>query len=133
MTNFEKWKDEILKINKYGSAIAVVNGKPINCGITDCDLCEFNPRCNECRINWLYSEYTEPKPKLTKRERAFCEALYDMVDIPSDFNVGRTGVGNLYLAVGDRPKFCLDNTSFKFIECDGELSIKDLMKLEVEE
>lgn len=44
MTNFEKYKDEILKIAEAGSCcIAVKDGKPVKC--------EGMPRCGDCELN----------------------------------------------------------------------------------
>ena len=78
MTNLEKWKEELLKI-KYDRINylhpAVVNGKPVQCAGMDCSDCDLNNPCSDSFIKWLFNEYTEPKPKLTKRQRAFCEAV----------------------------------------------------------
>lgn len=72
MTNYEFYKDEILKMCKEGDGVRVFalanpnklykhNGNP--CCSCSCELLE-----------WLYSEHIE-KPKLTKQERKFCELL----------------------------------------------------------
>ena len=74
MTNFEKWKDELLRLGKDGQdGIACLNGKPIPCvTIDDCCNCDFNKdSCDGKFLLWLYEEYEEPKPKLTKREWHF--------------------------------------------------------------
>lgn len=78
-TNFEFYKDEILKINDTYDHVAVENGKPISCNAMYCPRCELreHPAGMDCQmklIEWLYEEHIEP-PKLTKRERAFCEAV----------------------------------------------------------
>ena len=76
-TNFEFYKDEILKIVNTPTRLAKVNGKPVTCAGTDCEECEFNKMSDLCDIStikWLYAEHIE-QPKLTKRERAFCEAV----------------------------------------------------------
>ena len=134
MTNFEKWKDEILKIANTNSALSLVEGKLAYCDNTICVDCEFcnDKDCGAETIKWLYSEYTEPKPKLTKRERAFCEAVCDMVDVVRRFYIGRTSVGNLYIGLDGYPKFSLDNSAFKFIKFDESWFVCDLLKLEVE-
>lgn len=43
MTNFERYKDEILKFSTRGDAEipAIVNGKPVSCDNTRCDDCEL--------------------------------------------------------------------------------------------
>lgn len=134
MTNFEKWKDEILEIDGLGK-LAVVDGTPVNCRKIDCSVCDFSKvsNCERDILNWLYEEYKEATPKLSKRDKEFCEALHNIVDQPCAFSIGRTPAGNMYLAVHDSVKFCLDNTSFKCIKATGEWSLTDLLKLEVEE
>mgnify|MGYP003320488967 CR=1 FL=1 len=65
MNNFERYKDdEALKSVKFG----LVKGKPIRCddllSCTDCDFCV--KLCAEARMEWLKSEYEEPKINLPK-------------------------------------------------------------------
>lgn len=51
MTNFEKYKDEILKIIESGSSccIAVKDGKPVRCeSMPGCDNCELNTEKSNC-------------------------------------------------------------------------------------
>ena len=75
MTNFEFWKNEILRIcREYESIPAIVKGRPIPCSDVKCDNCDIYAACEINIIEWLYDEHVE-YPKLTKRERAFCEAL----------------------------------------------------------
>lgn len=75
-TNFEFYKDAILGyVEEYASFPAFVNGKLVTCVSGDCQQCIFrSPNCFAKRVEWLYAEHIEP-PKLTKRERAFCEAV----------------------------------------------------------
>lgn len=78
-TNFEFYKDQILKINNTHDHVAVENGKPISCNGIHCSQCELSehPTGMDCQmklIEWLYAEHIEA-PKLTKRERAFCESV----------------------------------------------------------
>ena len=129
MTNFEKYKDEILKITETNSPIALKNNKPCNCKGRFCQDCDFN--MNHCivdSIRWLYEEYKEPAPKLTAKERAFCEAI----DFPHDKYIGRTHVGNLSIGMKYKTLMALDNTWFKFIKSGSEWNVVDLLKLEVE-
>lgn len=79
-TNFEFFKDEILEIVKKRKDFAVINGEVKSCDEIGCtEQCIFNDGKYFClldsRIEWLYAEHVE-QPKLTKRERAFCEAVH---------------------------------------------------------
>lgn len=72
MTNFEKFKDEILDLAKNSEYLSVVKGQPENCIDTDCKMCGISilkgaADCNGKRILWLYEEYHEPI-KLTKKQ-----------------------------------------------------------------
>ena len=74
MTNFEKYHEEMIK-NGY---TAVKNGKPASCGIISCEECYCFEEgdCNDIALlEWLAEEYEEPKPMLTKHQRALCEAI----------------------------------------------------------
>lgn len=78
-TNFEFFKDEILKNNVGILGFGFINGKICRCSKISCKDCEFGKGdkdlvCNERKFEWLYAEHIEA-PKLTKRERAFCEAV----------------------------------------------------------
>lgn len=134
MTNFEKYKDVIPKLLKVESNyyLAVKNREPVNCYGTHCSECTFsndeNRPCSLMFIEWLYEEYKEPSPKLTKRERAFCESFAFALDK----YIERTNLGNLFVGFRDEPKLALDNTWFKFIKNDSKWNVADLLKLEVE-
>lgn len=71
----------------------ILNGKLIS-GVT-CDTCDFNNLDNDCsayRQNYLEAEY-KPVPKLTKREKAFLDAL-----IPNKYTYfARNYSGGLFL------------------------------------
>ena len=78
-TNFEFYKDEILAIAHESGRIAIVNGKPTSILGLSCMECDFKGGekiCNAALFNWLYAEHIE-LPNLTKRERAFCEAVQE--------------------------------------------------------
>lgn len=143
MTNFEYYKDEILKMCREGDGVRVFaltnpnklykhNGNP--CCSCFCELLE-----------WLYSEYKE-RPKLSKQERKFCE-LFEGKD--------------MWFAVDKDCQFCIVYTEkptrrdfqwtghhiqttnirdfigakFDFIKWEDEepWSIEELLNLEVEE
>lgn len=76
MTNFEYYKEQILEtVNKHSTNFAVVDGKPISCAVTPCPDCQIKGGiCAVERIKWLYEEHIE-QPKLTKKERQFCELI----------------------------------------------------------
>lgn len=85
MTNFEKYKDEILnfiddcKFFDCSVAVDLTTGKPEKCCKIDCNKCLFrNSNCNQGLIKWLYEEYKELKietPKLSKFEFDFCNTV----------------------------------------------------------
>lgn len=58
MTNFEKYKNEILAfVHKNVSTPAVVNGEFAKCSVTDCDKCELKGfNCRVELIEWLYED-----------------------------------------------------------------------------
>lgn len=69
MTNFEYWKDKILKYNKE-CEVGVVNNEPVPCTNIDCDICEIYLKGVGCKmtfVDWLYKEHNE-KPTLTQKE-----------------------------------------------------------------
>lgn len=146
MTNFEKYKDEILKISKNGTiAVNKQKNMPVHCSTTPCSECIFrSDTCTSQLINWLYEEYQEPAPKLTKKERAFCEIL------GTDYYIVRDKAGRLLITslepFTDGEKWMIMGPLFEsFIKIDQNFfpfitwepakawSIEDLLKLEVEE
>lgn len=146
VTNFEFYKDVILKINDTYDRVAVKNGKPVSCNGTDCSQCELSehPTGMDCQmklIEWLYAEHIE-QPKLTKRERAFCEAV-QMGWIARDcemhlfwFNKRpRLEDGFWYTTVDNYIRLYGLENDFGFIkDIDAEpMEVADLLKLEVEE
>lgn len=79
MTNFEKFKNEITEIfyNKKTLIAREKNtGKFACCGDISCAHCQFlRGNCVVSMFKWLLEEYQEPAPKLTTKERAFCEII----------------------------------------------------------
>ena len=142
MTNFEFWKDEILRIcREYESIPAIVKGRPIPCSDVKCDNCDIYAACAINMIEWLYDEHVE-YPKLTKRERAFCEAvktgwiaresggnLFYFTEKPEYLKVGFYTNANYYCRI-----YGLEN-DFEFIKWEDKepWSVEDLLKLEVME
>ena len=62
MTNFEKYKDEILSLQKqyqYKAAPTLKDGKIVNCDQIHCKDCDLNNNevyCHYAFVRWLYEE-----------------------------------------------------------------------------
>lgn len=60
MTNFEKYKTEIIDFCINQEYFGVINGKPIKCfsnGHFNCNDCDLNDDCTSINIIlWLYKE-----------------------------------------------------------------------------
>lgn len=144
-TNFEFYKDQILEIAKIGS-LAVCNDKPVSCGEIQCTCCLFKRDeygCAQGRelFEWLYAEHIEA-PKLTKRGRAFCEAvqtgwiardecggLYFYEEAPTKHGILWSSNSGIY----ELPETIWELFSFAKWEDEKPWSVEDLLKLEVEE
>lgn len=143
MTNFEKYKDEIIKIfYEKGTPIAREKntGRIVCCDDISCVQCQFT--LGNCVVNmfeWMLKEYQEPVPKLTKAEKGFCEIL-------DDGYIARDKNGDLYLynnppyvtetdwrECGHCTKLCSNFFPFITWESNKAWSIEDLLKLEVED
>ena len=77
MTNYEKFKDELIPMFANQERVALAGGVPKSCSEATCQRCEFNNfgySCKDSRERWLNAEYVEP-PQLTKQEMAFLVAL----------------------------------------------------------
>ena len=133
MTKFEKWKDEIADISNVNRSVAVVNGKPAICQTIDCKSCDFkgNVNCYYELLKWAASEYEEPAPKLTKREREFLECFNnkDKRAITRHTN-GKLGVRDTIYNIFEAE---IHPGMFSFIKQGETWTFADLLKLEVEE
>lgn len=63
MTNREVYKDKLDDL--LARIVAVVDGEPVLCEITNCERCLFQDICGKLEhkkeiINWLNAEYQEP-------------------------------------------------------------------------
>lgn len=133
MKNKEKYHDEIFRIACLGYAVAMVNGKLCRCGDTPCSNCDLNP-VESCTLEfqkWCESEYTEPKPKLTRQERAFIDYITE------DFKIERFVDGSLFILFDcmhtkHNEYLELDTNLFKFIAANKSMTKKELLSLEVE-
>ena len=131
MTYFEKWKDEIADISNANRSVAVVNGKPAICITVDCKSCDFkgDVNCNYELLKWAASEYEEPAPKLTKRERKFLECFTH----PAFKEIYRKSYG-LYVGTGEpEGALSISDDMFPSIKPGEVWTFEDLLKLEVEE
>lgn len=143
MTNFEFYKGDLQKLNNQSdSCFAFVDGKIVDCEMFDCKRCAFNNHCSESvKMAWLLAEHIE-KPKLTKVERAFCEAaqtgfiardknksLFLFKEKPLKEALSWTNEFRNYVRING-----FFETNFKFIKwTDAEpWSIESLLELEVE-
>ena len=140
MTNFEKYKDEILKISKETKvAVDKTRNTPTKCLNISCEKCLLYPQCDEeAFVKWLYAEYQEPAPKLTAEEYAFCK-------IATNGYIARNERGSLYI-YSEKPVQNisgwralnwkeLNRDYFQFItwESGKVWGINELLELEVEE
>ena len=138
MTNFEKYKDEILPLAKNNRAFAFHINKITDCKLSGCKNCIFTGTCIANRIKWLYEEYQEPAPKLTAEEYAFCK-------IATNGYIARNERGSLYIYSGKPVQNIsgwralnwkeLNRDYFQFItwESGKAWGINELLELEVEE
>lgn len=154
MTNFEYYKEEILKIINDKSAFGVCknSNQPIACENSLCDICiaEGVGLCDKAIYPWLYAEYTE-QPKLTKKERQFCELvetgwitknLHGSIEYwactkkPNSLPDGEwLGFSDYNFTIGSIciSYFDIMKQTFSFMTDKEPWSIEDLLKLEVEE
>ena len=143
MKNWEKFESEIrgLKTTSFG----LLKSGPLRlCIHINCNNCEFHSgECSLKRVDWLYSDYEESKPKLTERERAIVEAFNVM---GTNCRIARNADGKLYIYEGTSIRgdyegystwsmLLLDPNLFPFItqESGKVWSIGELMELKVKE
>lgn len=85
MTNFEKYKDELIKkaILETAMAIDIHTNKVVDCPDITCEDCKFNISDNGCGMEeWLNSEYVEPE----KEEVDWSKVPIDTKVLVSDDN-----------------------------------------------
>lgn len=140
MTNFEKYKDEILKISKETKvAVDKTRNTPTKCLNISCEKCLLYSQCDEeAFVKWLYAEHQEPAPMLTKEERVFCEIVrhgYIARDKDGSLCVYDSFPAQRILSWFEDLWINIDPDTFRFItwESGKVWSIESLLKLEVEE
>lgn len=59
MTNFERYRDEVLAIIKQKDSVAIVHGLPQRCIGTNCSCCDFycEGNCSRMITQWLYADF----------------------------------------------------------------------------
>lgn len=129
MKNWEKYKEDIEKIGTLLFGLRK-DGSIDGCHKIDCSDCQFfsGSGCRKNTISWLYEEYEEPKPKLTKEEFILLNSL----QYPMDLMIRRNGEGDVYLGthfigVG------LKKDMFSFILPGQGYEVMELKELEIEE
>ena len=134
MKNWEKYESELKEI---GTTFGVSRHSGIlyECEVDiACYSCIFanehsgKRACSIRRMEWLYSDYKEPQPKLTKEERAIIDA-FDY----TDYCIRRNVAGELWL-YAEASQLALKKELFPFItwESNKAWSIAELKELEVE-
>lgn len=79
MTKGEFYKEKLESIDKMDRRVAIKNDEPVPCTM-HCEKCciryTSNTDCSDLAfIKWYNSEYVPPKPKLNKRQKAFCKCF----------------------------------------------------------
>ena len=153
MTNLEKYMNKIVNIRNQDSTEVVVamdigTGILRRCSDVGCERCKFSSRFNgngRCEVNlvrWLFSEYQEPAPKLTKTERGFCEIVEtgyiarDLANNSISYYSAKPYIdSHNYFWNSQYTSIELSPEYFSFIKWEDKKpwSIEDLLKLEVEE
>lgn len=134
MRNWEKYEEELKSVGTTSFGITHYDKKVLNCDDMHCSGCIFNKDnlwgdsrlCGYDKMRWLFKDYEEPQPKLTKKEKAFVDAISN-----SALQIRRNREGELYLDIGIA-SVSLNPDMFPFIDCGWFRSISDLKKLEVD-
>lgn len=151
MTNFEYYKKEILERCNAGEDFTITsNGDIVSCDEYGCDNCRFRTsgNCNASLMRWLYAEYKKETPKLTKKERQFCELVetgwivrdkghnHDYIYYSRKYPQRESHDNSYWIAGSGHAglKFLNNDLNFSFITWEDEepWSIEELLKLEVE-
>lgn len=141
LKNWEKYESEIREFKTTAFGL-LESGILRLCAYISCGNCDFQGDCDLNRLEWLYSDYKDLKPKLTKQERAVVEAF----SAPThNYRIARDANGVLYIYYGIparreynwsafSPALEIEPELFPFITWESRRawSIKDLLDLEVE-
>jgi hypothetical protein len=154
MTNFEFYKEKLQEVGSIDFGIMKDTKELVRCRSMCCSNCLFHDHlndtntCGELELEFLYAEHKE-QPKLTKRERAFCEFvetgyiardseswdndLYYYVNKPNRKSESWDYIGSDLLSFNEMNQIKQISEMFKFITWEDEepWSIEDLLKLEV--
>lgn len=132
MKNWEKYEKEIKELGLNDFAIERNTNKVYKCGGIGCGECKFYRRgepCGQKVARWLYEDYEELHPTLTKEEKDFVEAF-----VYTDYYITRDAKEELWLN-GEIIQLKLRKELFPFItwESGKAWSIAKLQELEVKE
>lgn len=142
MKNWEKYAEDISK-TAVGYFALTKSGEITSCTSVSCGYCQFrgDGDCGSTALNWLYSEYEPPEPKLTAQDKAFLDC------IEMNGYIARDKIGSLFCYLckptkdlevegewNDADCFALNKHLFKFISWEDEKPwlISELKNLEVE-
>ena len=128
MKNWERYESEIKELG-LGEFAVKLSGEASTCANTRCCECMFRGAKGLCRtavVNWLYKDYEELRPRLTKEEKIFVDAI-----VHPGYNIRRNGDG-LFL-YGCIVSIQLKSEMFSFIDSGKSWTIGELKELEVEE
>lgn len=142
MKNWEKYE---MGVNLFGWDFGVTKkGEMNNCIKMECEDCILNENdiCSKRRIEWLYKEYEEPKPKLTIDEKVIVQSFCE-----NNYYIARDKDGLLWIydfkpvqhnsewGSADDSVLSLNDKLFQFItwESGKSWSIAELIELEVKE
>lgn len=143
MKNREKFAKGILDIACKGKTIAVTkDNKVVCCEDINCEQCLFNKTdvyvgyCDcEAIIRWAESEYVEPKPTITSREKNFLDLL-----LPDCKYIARDNINNNLYIYYNKPRrnsmkgsWVTDNSNYSYVSRDMYGSMFDFIKWEDEE
>lgn len=84
MTNYEKYKDEIIDLISSGVGLAVKDGKPVDCIGCLCKECieKGSHNCGNKIKEWLNSEYEKPQVDWSK------VAVDTPIIVNNEFDIG---------------------------------------------
>lgn len=151
MRNWEKYEEELKSVGTTSFGITHYDKKVLNCDDMRCSGCIFNkdnlwgePRlCGYDKMRWLFKDYEEPQPKLTKKEKAFLDGITSAIYIARDsydklFLFTREpykSTSSTVWVLSEGSCITLNSDMFSFITWDDEnpWTLSELKNLEVEE
>ena len=150
MKNWEKYEEELKSVGTTSFGITHYDKKVLNCDDMHCSGCIFNKDnlwgdsrlCGYDKMIWLFKDYEEPQPKLTKKEKAFLDGItsvfiYIVRDLDDKLALFTVEPYKINDATWGSWGSCilLNSDMFSFITWSDEnpWTIKELKNLEVED